>query len=142
MKAYGYLRNRPVELDLMLIGKDRHGNDAYLHRPAAEAFLEMENDARVDGVTIHVNSAFRSLAAQQREWDMRQAAIDAGKPYKLVARPGYSTHQGGCSVDADQEPWLKEHAHEYGFVFDVPGEGWHMTHKATLDALLERLRAA
>ncbi|MEN9799809.1 MAG: hypothetical protein RL653_3506, partial [Pseudomonadota bacterium] len=55
----------------------------------------------------------------------------------LAARPGYSNHQMGLSVDLGgiggygtrAYNWLKQNASRYGFVNDVGGEFWHWTYK-------------
>lgn len=152
MKASGWIRGQHVELELVDIG-----GGFVLHKPAAEAFLEMENDAAVDGIVLRVNSAFRGAVQQQREWDLRQAALAAGKKYKAVARPGWSTHQSGVSVDLNRahddftnngiadgatDKWLQANARRYGFVNDVKSEPWHWTHQPALEELLRQVDAA
>jgi LAS superfamily LD-carboxypeptidase LdcB len=149
MKAYGYLRGRQVELDLVHVGADGNGRPCYLHRPAAEDWLRLEADARMAKVPVHKNAAWRGMMDQQILYDEYDAAkkkhdalVAAGKPSKppsLVAKPGRSTHQSGCSVDADQHPWIHEHAPKYGFVNDAPGEGWHWTHMASVQALIKQM---
>jgi LAS superfamily LD-carboxypeptidase LdcB len=55
----------------------------------------------------------------------------------LAARPGYSNHQGGVSMDiggvngygTSACRWLQANASRYGFVNDVAGESWHWTFK-------------
>jgi LAS superfamily LD-carboxypeptidase LdcB len=71
--------------------------------------------------------------AQQRSL---YAAYLAGRG-NLAARPGYSNHQGGLSVDVATNSsyssasyrWLARNARNYGFVNDVRGEPWHWTYR-------------
>lgn len=145
MKASGWIRGYRVDLDLVDIG-----GGFVLHAPAAAAFLEMERAALADGIVLRVNSAFRGEIQQQREWDKRQAALAMGKKYKLVARPGWSTHQAGCSVDLNRahddttdngiadgatDKWLQANAKRFGFANDVASEPWHWTHAGSVEDL-------
>jgi len=135
--AGGWILGRAVALDLVPIG-----NGHSLHRPAAMAFLLMAEAARSDGVILRVNSAFRSMLEQRREWSLRQTAIAYGRKYKAVALPGRSTHQSGVSVDINRadtdhtnngiadgttDRWLQANASTYGWVNDVRSEPWHWT---------------
>lgn len=114
----------------------------------------MEAHAARDGIDLMLNSAWRSMAQQMREYDLRQAALRAGKKYKLVANPGWSTHQSGCSADlnrahddhtndgvanGDTDRWLQKNAATYGFYNDVRSEPWHWTHLATVKALRKQV---
>jgi LAS superfamily LD-carboxypeptidase LdcB len=55
----------------------------------------------------------------------------------LAAKPGYSNHQNGISMDVGgingyntkAYSWLKANAAKYGFKNDVGGEYWHWTFK-------------
>jgi LAS superfamily LD-carboxypeptidase LdcB len=55
----------------------------------------------------------------------------------LAAKPGYSNHQNGNSMDIGSVNgygtkafnWLKNNADKYGFKNDVAGEFWHWTYK-------------
>ncbi len=55
----------------------------------------------------------------------------------LAAKPGYSHHQNGISMDVGgiggyntkAYNWLKANASKYGFQNDVRGEFWHWTYK-------------
>lgn len=98
----------------------------------AQAFLAMKEAAKMDGITLILQSGFRTMEEQQRLYEKYQAGTG-----NLAARPGYSNHQDGSAVDIGvrssfQSPeyrWLDEHAGDYGFVntgknFSQP-EPWH-----------------
>lgn len=103
------------------------------------AFLQMAARARVDGVSLILNSGFRSHEDQSRLWRERQDP-EKRKTKGPAARPGYSRHQNGKAIDiitgltsqgflgGDRSgvfDWLDRHAHEFGFVRTVQSEPWH-----------------
>jgi LAS superfamily LD-carboxypeptidase LdcB len=109
------------------------GSGFYLRSDAAEQFNLMRQDASTDGVSLVVDSAFRSMAEQEALY----AELVAGSRTTPVAKPGYSNHQNGIAVDiavqsSQQSPtyqWLAANAGDYGFVntgatFNNP-EYWH-----------------
>ena len=108
-----------------------------------------------DGIHLELDSARRSVAAQQDIWD--RFMIKYGEEYtlKTVATPGYSEHQTGLAIDLyfikdgetyyynedmvqHPEVWKKVHAKlaKYGFILrypkgkeDITGYGyeeWHI----------------
>ncbi len=115
---------------------------------AREQFETLCSDAKDDGYTIRAMSSYRSYDYQV---DLYQRYVDrdgkdAAETYS--ARPGFSEHQTGLVVDVDNRKlsytqfdetqeygWMKEHAHEYGFIErypegkeDITGysyESWH-----------------
>ena len=149
-------------------GIPTYGNDKEELRlqPAME-LAEMFAIAQREGLQLIVRSAYRSYAVQDYTFqffvdeELRQAEA-AGQPIsreeaetranRYSARPGYSQHQLGTTVDvtsADvlgelvpdfgQTPagiWLRENAHKFGFVFSYPQgkealtgyiyEPWHL----------------
>lgn len=147
----GWIKGRFVEIDLASIGSGHH-----LHRPVAEAFIAMATAARRDGIVLRVNSSFRSMQKQQELHSAYRAAQEGGQKPSLVAMPGHSSHQAGCSVDINRahddltnngiadgktDTWLQAHASAYGFVDDVKSEPWHWTHVATLRDLTRKAAA-
>lgn len=106
------------------------GNGKSLRSDAAAKFNQMKAAARRAGVTLTPVSGFRTMAQQRALY----AAYRAGRG-NLAARPGYSNHQGGRSVDVSTNgsyssaayKWLARHGRAYGFVNDVRGEPWHWT---------------
>lgn len=107
------------------------GDGERLARPAARPFRRMDAAARRDGVTLHVNSGYRTYAEQAGLYARYRAGTG-----NLAAPPGHSTHGAGLSVDLQvSDPatlrWLRTHAGRYGFVNDVPSEPWHWTRRPT-----------
>lgn len=101
---------------------------------AADAFLGMADGAAADGHVVIAASAYRSHA--------EQAAIYAGDD-TVTARPGYSEHQTGLTVDIAtpsgqcrilqcfgemaEGAWLRDHAWEHGFLLRYPADKTEIT---------------
>jgi LAS superfamily LD-carboxypeptidase LdcB len=87
----------------------------------------MERAAARAGVSLVVNSGFRTMAQQQYRYHCYVT--------KSAARPGYSNHQGGIALDTGTRvprvyTWLKNHARSFGYVRTVPSEPWHWEYHA------------
>lgn len=87
----------------------------------AAAFDAMSAAAASAGITLTINSAFRS--------DAEQAALFAANPDPTwVAPPGQSLHR--CATELDLGPsgaygWLAANAGRFGFVQRYSWEAWH-----------------
>jgi len=107
-----------------------------LRRPAAEALTRMLIDARAAGLSIKVNSGYRSYQYQAQVFQGEVAAYGCAKALQESALPGHSEHQLGLAADltgADvgwdlqdkfgdlpEGRWLLAHAAQYGFVLSYP----------------------
>lgn len=96
----------------------------------AAPYLDMVRAAEAAGVTVAINSGFRSYLEQKYLYE----GYSAGRPgFNLAAKPGRSNHQNGIAFDiavagGDGSPtyeWLKTNATGFGFVRTVSGEPWH-----------------
>lgn len=87
----------------------------------AERFDRMVAAAAADGVTLRINSGYRTRAEQQALWD-------ANPNPTYVARPGTSNHEKGNAIDfvnsSGAYSWLKRNASRFGFQNYDP-EPWH-----------------
>jgi LAS superfamily LD-carboxypeptidase LdcB len=85
--------------------------------------------ARKDGVTVIVNSGWRSRAHQERLF--REAVSRYGseaEALRYVATPETSAHVTGDAVDIGPEEadeWLREHGADYGLCQVFANEIWH-----------------
>jgi len=113
------------------------GNGKALREEAAGPFLQMVEAAAREGVTITVTSAFRTMAEQERLYTCYLTKLCNNG--NLAAKPGWSTHQSGRSVDLNTGSgvtarlgkvyrWLASNASKYGFKNDVSSEPWHWTY--------------
>jgi hypothetical protein len=123
--AQGYDMGRPVTVTLQDIGGGHR-----LAPQAAQMFLAMKAAAAAEGLSLVPCSSFRSMEDQQRLWDMYKAGTG-----NLAAKPGFSNHQTGISVDLNTSSyvsknyrWLFMNASKYGFKNNVLTEHWHWTY--------------
>ena len=126
------------------------GRDALLRREAAENLARMVTSAAAAGEELTVASAYRSYEDQRTSYE-RLVSVFGRDADKTSAPPGHSQHQLGTAVDftngivgyellqgfgrTSASLWLKEHAHEHGFVLAYPSgrgrdtgyhwEPWH-----------------
>ena len=115
-----------------------------LQTEAADAFLAMQAAAAKDGVTIWMQSGYRSVKYQEGLYNKKtQYYLDKGlsraealqKAASIVNPPGYSEHNCGLAADLNSPEhtgldegfektaafrWLCEHAGDYGFILRYP----------------------
>lgn len=120
-----YINGRPMSINVQSVG-----NGQFMRADAANGFVRMQADARRAGINLSATSGFRTMAQQQHLYNLYKAGRG-----NLAAKPGYSNHQGGISMDiggiggygTTAYKWLQANARKYGFVNDVGGEPWHWT---------------
>lgn len=97
---------------------------------------KMIADAKKDGLNIAVDSGYRSYEYQQNLWDYYVKEKGLEHTLKYVAPAGASEHQTGLAIDfgafkngvfhdelTEDDPeliWLKNNAHNYGFILRYP----------------------
>ena len=98
--------------------------------PALLAALQMAaSDAERDGVTLRVNSGWRSPALQERM--LQDAIVQYGsesEARRWVATPETSEHVTGDAVDLGPLPaldWLVQRGWRYGLCQIYANESWH-----------------
>lgn len=124
-RADAYVNGRRTTINVAPVG-----NGEVMRSDAAAAFNNMRREAVRDGITISARSGFRTNDEQAELY--RRYRNGTGN---LAARPGYSNHQGGISVDVrnagttttPEFRWMRDNASRFGFVNDVRGEPWHWT---------------
>lgn len=139
----GYIRGKESSIDLVDIGQGHR-----LEHWAARAYKAMEIVAKKDGIIFQINSSFRTMDKQTQLY--KEYLLEVAKFQRCerrdkpspVARPGYSNHQSGYSIDINRAPgdnpatavpdsptdiWLCKNAVRYGFYNDVGTEPWHWT---------------
>jgi len=139
---------------------DRTSEGRFMRSEAAMAFDAMCEAAMAEGIEIVSTTAYRSYEFQASLYTYYtnlegQAWADAN-----IAKPGVSEHQTGLAADCSSASvqyelvveyadtaegiWLRDHAHEYGFIIrypmnkqDVTGyvyEPWHIRYVGTIAA--------
>ena len=110
-----------------------------MRAPAAEAIKAMAEAAAADGVTLKISSAYRGEDYQRQLYNGYSASYGYETADTISSRPGYSDHQTGLAADfveqdgsmnginfnqkfetTDSGNWLRDHAHEYGFIMRYP----------------------
>ena len=115
-----------------------------LQTEAADAFLAMQAAAAREGVTIWMQSGYRSVDYQKNLYDQktqyfRNKGLSEAEAKKQAANivnpPGYSEHNCGLAADLNSPEhtdltegfenteafrWLSAHAVEYGFILRYP----------------------
>lgn len=87
----------------------------------AAAFDRMAAVARRAGLSLSINSAFRSDAEQKRLWDQHPDP-------RWVAPPGTSLHRYGTELDLGPPAaygWLAANSRRFGFIKRYAWEPWH-----------------
>ena len=146
------LRRCEEARELLLADSNAEGREFLLTPAATRAWQRLKAAAAQDGITLVLESAFRSV---ERQAEILRGKLAAGQriedALRLVAPPGYSEHHTGRAVDigtpgsvALQEAfettsayaWLQRHAAAQGFVLSYPRgnadgyayEPWHWCH--------------
>ena len=115
-----------------------------LQTVACDAFLSMQKAAAADGVTVWMQSGYRSVKYQTSLYERKtKYSLDKGcdnatakeKAAAVVNPPGYSEHNCGLAADLNSPEhtgldegfektaafrWLCEHAGDYGFILRYP----------------------
>lgn len=120
----GYRNGRAVNIRVSPVGGGQ-----YLQTKAAGPYKALMAAARRAGIRLSNTSGYRTYA--------QQAALYRRYGSGRAARPGYSNHQLGLSMDIGGVGgygtrafrWLRANAPRFGFINDVPGEFWHWTYR-------------
>lgn len=116
--------------------KHPHRAEPRLRSGAASAYTAMYNAAKADGLTLVILSAYRSYSVQVAVYNGWVDRLGVDKADLQSARPGFSEHQTGLSVDIAAEDgrctiadcfgdtpegrWLTDNAWKYGWVLRYP----------------------
>lgn len=128
--------------DLVNIVELPNANGQPLRQEAKDALVEMSNAASAQGIQLSITSAYRSYDNQVATYNgfVNRDGQEAADTYS--ARPGYSEHQTGWTVDLDDGTgcnlnecfanapggqWLAANAADYGFVLRYPFEKTNIT---------------
>ena len=131
------------------------GDEVETEKAAYRAYLKLKKELEKEGIIVDLDSARRTIEAQQRTWDDFMAKYGDTYTRRTVAVPGYSEHHTGLALDLYliidgkdivenedlvqyPEIWAKIHEKlaKYGFILrylegkeDITGYGyepWHI----------------
>ena len=111
-----------------------------------QAFERLCGDAAYEGLEIFSHSDYRSYDFQQKVYGSMVSGYSKEYADTVSARPGYSEHQTGYTIDCntpdnsfaetDEGKWLAENCWRYGFIIRYPlgkeaitgydYESWHI----------------
>ena len=141
VNKYNYLDNTYDGANMESVGvKYSYGSNQKLDSVAFDQFKKMFNDAKDEGLTLIINSSYRSYEEQENLYERYKK--NKGEEYadSIAARPGYSEHQTGYAMDiitydanidtfdsTDEFRWLQDNAYKYGFILRYPKDKDYIT---------------
>lgn len=126
-----------------------YGENHKLTKQTYEAFIDMWNEAYNENIYLIMNSSYRTYESQVSVYDSFKNTKGTTYADSIAARPGYSEHQTGLSLDifskgntiasefknSPAHIWLQNNAYKYGFIERYPEgkenitgfreEAWH-----------------
>lgn len=113
----------------------------YLRKAAYEAYLELQQDARKQGLYLYLSNGYRSYQKQTKLYN--DYLLNGNEPDHYSARPGFSEHHTGLALDITcaannflltedfantlEGKFVHENAHKYGFIIRYPKDKEHLT---------------
>ncbi len=128
LSPQAWKNGKPIDVRLVQVDDAGH----LLAEGPALAFAAMRDAAAGEGVSLVVESAFRTMEQQTILW----TAWKNGERTDVVGTPGYSNHQSGEAIDFVTArgtnaayQWLRSNAHRFSFKDTVASEPWHWEHR-------------
>ena len=101
-----------------------------LRKPAVDAFIELCEAAKKDGIIVTNQSAWRPYYIQMKTYNRLKRELGKEKATEICALPGHSEHQTGLALDVNitninydkdiDYSWVEANAHKYGFILRYP----------------------
>lgn len=153
--GYGILVNKHYSLpekyapdDVVTMSNQYAYPNNSIRKDVYEAFKEMSKEAKEEGITLIVNSSYRTYEEQKELYDDYSDKKGIEYADKYAARPDFSEHQTGLALDifspgygmknfeeSKAFAWLSENSWKYGFILRYPKdkdsitgyayEAWH-----------------
>ena len=136
-----YIPEDLVALEVPTIFEDPEINQ--LREEVADMLKKMFKAAETEDITLYSRSGYRSYRTQVHLFNRYASNQDEEDANLHGARPGESEHQTGLAVDITSESvvyklveefsstreynWVKENAHEYGFIIRYPKDKEEIT---------------
>ena len=108
-----------------------------------DAFVNMYNKAKENNsdIKLIINSSYRDYKSQEETYKELKNTFGSTRADAQAARPGHSEHETGLALDifdakysstgtfknSPAYEWLKEHAHEFGFIERYPENKEYLT---------------
>ena len=101
-----------------------------INEDASNAFQEMKEAAKKDGINLYISSGYRSYETQKEIYNYYVEKDGKEKADTYSARPGHSEHQSGLAMDLNiidssfegtpEAIWIAENCYKYGFIIRYP----------------------
>lgn len=147
VNKYNYLESDYVPENMVTI-ESKYGVNQPLNSEVYEKYKEMWLDASKEGLSLYINSPYRSYSTQNYLYNNYGKRDGYALADTYSARPGFSEHQTGLAFDitsrttnfdtfasSKEYQWLQDNAHKYGFILRYPKgqeritgyqyESWH-----------------
>lgn len=147
VNKFNYLDKNYVP-DNMVTIESKYGVNQPLNSEVYEKYKLMWEDASKTGLTLYINSPYRSYNTQSYLYNNYGKRDGYALADTYSARPGYSEHQTGLAFDvtsrttnfdtfasSKEYAWLQDNAYKYGFILRYPKgkeyitgyqyESWH-----------------
>ena len=141
VNKYNYLTSDYVPGDLVKVDNAYTGNNTSVISIAYDNFVLLVDAAKENDLTIRATTCYRSFDFQKILYEkyVRTDGVELADTYS--ARPGFSEHQLGYSIDltngdgvsfeefenTKEYEWLKDNAYKYGFILRYPKDKEYIT---------------
>lgn len=145
-----YNKKHPIGKDYYPVDLQAVGGGQQLRKEAADSLALMQQQTN----SLAPASGFRSYATQKTLYDQYVKDMGEAEADRVSARPGYSEHQTGLTMDfgpidlpfanTPAHKWLTENGHKYGWVLRYPEgkesitgytyEPWHWRYLGVVEA--------
>ena len=124
-----------------LVSMSGYGN-GYLVKDAHDAYAEMYEAAKADGMNLIITTSYRNYGFQKTLYDRYVAEDGQANADTYSARPGYSEHHSGLAVDlstpsltnaftqfiyTNEYQWMQKNCYKYGFIQRYTDENQYIT---------------
>ncbi|MDO4963669.1 MAG: M15 family metallopeptidase, partial [bacterium] len=141
VNKYFYLDEKYIPEDIVSVDKNYTVYNAKINKTVYDNFMKLANDAKDENLTIKITTGYRDYNFQNTLYNNYVKADGVINADKYSARPGYSEHQLGYSVDltnaknvsfdefedTEEFRWLKDNAYKYGFILRYPKDKEYIT---------------
>ena len=140
VNKYNHLSNEyePDDIENISI-KYAYANNS-VRKEVNEHFVEMCKAAKEQGLTLIANSTYRNYEKQESIYNSYVSKKGQEYADQYAARPGYSEHQTGLTIDiityntkgedfenTEEFKWLVDNSYKYGFILRYPKDKEYLT---------------
>ena len=149
VNKHRYINEKYEPKDLVEMADEYSNNTDTVERVRKETyeqFVKMVEDAKKVGIEFHAESGYRTSEYQDELYNNYVYMYGQDEADEFAARPGFSEHQLGTTLDIantwtieegdDEYKWIDKNGYKYGFIFryksktekitGYKAEGWHI----------------